>query len=247
MNTWLSRCLLGGLVLATPAFAQDEDDSPYSYSDDESEQEDEEQPRRSRYADPGDELEDIAEQEGDEKSFKKMYRADDPNTGIATELLMGALLLDSSRGASAESGLGLGLRFTWEYGRLIDNETLHEALWADVRWTYGSYGAGTTLVSGNTNIHFFTVAPAYELKLSSAFGVYAQVGAGAAYQATSLKVGEAETVVNGLKPVLQYGVGLRLRPRVSDALSLAFRLELVRFRRGYMDDTFIGGSVGTAF
>jgi hypothetical protein len=245
VNTWLSRCLLGGLLLAAPAFAQDEDD-PYSYSDDETEQE-EEQPRRSRYADPGDEFKDIAEQEGDEKSFKKMYRADDPNTGIATELIVGALLLDSSRGASAESGLGLGLRFTWEFGRLIDNETLHEALWGDVRWTFGGYQAGTTLVSGSTNIHFFTVAPAYELKLTNAFGVYAQVGAGAAYQATSLLVGEAQTVVNGLKPVLQYGVGLRLRPRVSDSLSLAFRLELMRFRRGYMDDTFIGGSLGTAF
>lgn len=245
MNNWLSRFLLGGLLLATPALAQDDDD-PYTYSDD-YEQEEEEQPRRSRYADPGEEFREIAEQEGDEKSFRKMYRADDPNTGIATELLLGALMLDSSRGASAESGLGLGLRFTWEYGRLLDNETLHEALWADVRWTYGSYQAGTTLVSGNTNIHFFTVAPAYELKFSKAFGVYAQVGAGAAYEATSLKVGEAETVVNGLKPVLQYGVGLRLRPRVSDSLSLAFRLELMRFRRGYMDDTFIGGSLGTAF
>lgn len=246
MNTWLSRCLLGGLLLATPALAQDEDDSPYSYSDDETEQE-EEAPRRSRYSDPGDELKDIAEQEGDEKSFRKMYRTDDPNTGIAAELLAGALLLDSSRGASAESGLGLGLRFTWEFGRLIDNETLHEALWGDVRWTYGSYQAGTTLVSGKTNIHFFTVAPAYELKLTSAFGVYGQVGFGAAYEATSLKVGEAETVVNGMKPVLQYGVGLRGRPRLSDSVSLALRLELTRFRRGYMDDTFIGGSIGTAF
>jgi hypothetical protein len=30
-------------------------------------------------------------------------------------------------------------------------------------------------------------------------------------------------------------------------MSLAFRVEVMRFRRGYMDDTFVGGSIGTAF
>jgi hypothetical protein len=223
VHTWLSRCLLGGLLLAPPALAQDED-----------EQEEEEAPRRRR--DPG-----------DEPTFQKLYRSDDPNTGVAGELLLGALLLDSSRGAFADASLGVGLRFTWEFGRLIDNERLHEALWGDVRWTYGRLQEGTSFVSGRTNIHFFTVAPAYELKLARALGVYAQVGAGAALQLTSLTLGEQVTEVNGLKPVLQYGVGLRARPRLSDAVSLALRLELVRFRRGYMDDTFLGGSIGTAF
>lgn len=246
MNTWLSRCLLGGLLLASPALAQEED-SPYRYSDDETDSYEEEQPRRrSRYADPGDEFREIAEQEGDEPTFKKMYRLDDPNTGIAGEFLAGALLLDNPAGA-AKVGLGLGLRFTWEFGRLLDNSTLHEALWGDVRWTYGNLQDGTTLVHGKSNIHFFTVAPAYELKLARYFGVFAQVGIGAAFQATSLTVGEQETVVNGMKPVLQYGVGLRARPRLSDALSLSIRLEAMRFRRGYMDDTFLGGSIGTAF
>jgi hypothetical protein len=28
---------------------------------------------------------------------------------------------------------------------------------------------------------------------------------------------------------------------------LAWRIELMRFRRGYMDDTFVGASLGTAF
>ena len=79
----VSLCLL--LLTASPALAQEED-SPYSYSDDDSGYE-EEQPRRSRYADPGEELREAAEQEGDEPSFKKMYRVDDPNTGVAAELL----------------------------------------------------------------------------------------------------------------------------------------------------------------
>jgi hypothetical protein len=248
VNTWLLRCLVGGLVLATPALAQDED-APYAYPDDEpAQQEEEEKPRRSRYADPGEEFKEAAEQEDDEEqSFQRMYRLDDPNTGLAGELIAGALLLDSSRGAFAETMLGVGLRFTWEYGRLLDSVTLRDALWADVRWTWGALNNGTELISSQTNVHYFTLAPAYELRLSNALGVYAQVGGGAAYHATSLSVGDQETVVNGLKPVIQYGVGLRGRPRLSDTLSLAFRVEVTRFRRGYMDDTFIGGSIGTAF
>jgi hypothetical protein len=248
VNTWLLRCLVGGLVLSTPALAQD-DDAPYAYPDDEPSQEEEEvKPRRSRYADPGEEFKEVAEQEDDdEKSFKRLYRMDDPNLGLAGEVIAGALLLDSSRGAFAETLLGVGLRFTWEYGRLLDSEALRDALWADVRWTYGALSDGTTYLTSQTNVHYFTLAPAYELRLFNGLGLYGQVGGGAAYHATSLMVGTKETVVNGLKPVIQYGVGLRGRPRLSDSLSLAFRVEVTRFRRGYMDDTFIGGSIGTAF
>ncbi|XXF80582.1 hypothetical protein P2318_12780 [Myxococcaceae bacterium GXIMD 01537] len=247
MNTWILRCLLGGLVLATPALAQD-DDAPYAYPDEASSDRDEDDaPRRSRYADPGDEFREAAEHGDEAEGFQRMYRRDDTNTGIAAEVLGGALLLDSSRGAAADTTLGFGLRLTWEFGRLLDSERLREALWADARWTYGSLSDGTELIAGKTNIHFFTLAPAYELKLAGTFGVYAQLGLGAALQTTSLTIGQQETVVNGLKPVFQYGVGLRARPRLSEKMSLAVRLEVTRFRRGYMDDTFIGASVGPAF
>jgi hypothetical protein len=68
-----------------------------------------------------------------------------------------------------------------------------------------------------------------------------------AFQSTSIVIGEEETGVKGLKPLLQYGVGFRGRPRLNERMSLTFRVELMRFRRGYMDDTFLGGSIGTAF
>ncbi len=58
--------------------------------------------------------------------------------------------------------------------------------------------------------------------------------------------------------VIQYGGGLRFRvPIFSDAYiqehsstevpRVSFRLEFTRLRRGYMDDTFIGGSLGMTF
>lgn len=253
VKTWLARCLLGGLVLSTPALAQDDDD-PYAYPDEEparSNDEDEDYERnKKKNLDETDDFRRVSEQEGEDGDFKALSGLDDPNMGVAVELIAGALLLDSSRGQFAETRLGLGVRGTWEYGRILDNESLREALWADLRWTYGSLSDGTAFVSGDTRLHYFTIAPAYELKLGkSDFGFFAQAGGGVTYQATSITVDDTETKVNGLKPVLQYGVGFRGRPRISSTsnLRLVFRLEALAFRRSYMNDFFLGGSLGTAF
>jgi hypothetical protein len=245
VHSRLLLAFLGALALSSPALAQDEDeDAPYAYPDDEDEDAPRKLPRRS---DPTADYGRMDEEE--EGNFEKMYRLDDPNTGLAGEVILGAMLLSSSKGAFAETGLGLGLRFTWEYGRILDSEPLREALWADVRWMMAGLSDGTDLIAGRNRIHYFTVAPAYEFTFGAAqaFGVFGQVGGGMALQSSTLSVGATDTNVKGLKPVFQYGVGFRGRPRLSDRMALAFRVELTRFRRGYMNDTFIGGSLGTAF
>nr|WP_225937284.1 hypothetical protein [Myxococcus sp. RHSTA-1-4] len=252
VKTWLVRCLLGGLVLSTPALAQDDDD-PYAYPDEEtsrSEEDDESYDRRVKNVDQTDDFRRVSEQEGEDGDFKALSGLDDPNLGVAVEFITGALFVDSSRGDFADTRVGLGVRATWEYGRILDSEPLREALWADLRWTYGSLSDGTRFISGDTRLHYFTIAPAYELKLGkSDFGFFAQAGGGLAYQATSLTVDANVTKVNGLKPLLQYGLGFRGRPRLTSSgnLRLAFRVEALAFRRGYMNDFFLGGSVGTAF
>ncbi|WP_171817742.1 hypothetical protein [Pyxidicoccus fallax] len=253
MKTWLVRCLLGGLVLSTPALAQDDDD-PYAYPDEEparsSEEEEDSYERRRKNVDETDDFRRVSEQEGEDGDFKALSGLDDPNLGVAVEFITGALLVDGTRGNFADTRMGLGVRATWEYGRILDSEPLREALWADLRWTYGSLSEGTRFITGDTRLHYFTIAPAYELKLGkSDFGFFAQAGGGIAYQATSLTVGEDVTKVNGIKPLLQYGVGFRGRPRLTSSgnLRLAFRLEALAFRRGYMNDFFLGGSLGTAF
>ncbi|QSQ24995.1 hypothetical protein JY651_08710 [Pyxidicoccus parkwayensis] len=253
MKTWLARCLLGGLVLsASSAFAQDDDD-PYAYPDEEkprSKDDDEYEGRKKKNVDETDDFRRVAEQEGEDGDFKALSGMDDPNTGLAFELISGALLVNSSRGQFAETRLGLGLRATWEYGRILDSEPLREALWADLRWTMGSLSDGTDFISADTRIHYFTIAPAYELKLGqSDFGFYAQVGGGVAYQSASLTVDSEVTKVNGIKPLLQGGVGFRGRPRISSTsnMRLAFRIEALAYRRSYMTDFFLGGSLGTAF
>lgn len=252
MKTWLVRCLLGGLCFSAPALAQDDDD-PYAYPDEEparSKRDDDAYERRRKNVDETDDFRRVAEQEGDDGDFERLAGLDDPNLGVAVEFISGALLLDSPRGRAVDTHLGLGVRATWEYGRILDNESLRENLWADLRWTFGSVSDGTRFITGDTRLHYFTIAPAYELKLGkSDFGFFAQAGGGLAYQATSITVDATETKVNGLKPLLQYGVGFRGRPKLTSSgnLRLAFRLEALAFRRGYMNDFFLGGSLGTAF
>lgn len=241
--------LLGALALSTPALAQyeDDEDAPLAYPDDDEAEEDTPRklPRRSN--DPTADYDRM--QSDSEEEFEQMAGGDDPNKGFAGEAVLGAMLLESSRGRFADPTPSFGLRFTWEYGRILNNEPLREALWADVRWMMAGESSGTELINGSSRNHYFSVAPAYEFVFgeSKAFGVFGQLGGGIAYQTTSLTIGTEVTAVKGLKPLLQYGLGFRGRPRLSDKMSLSFRLELMRFRRGYLDDTFVGGSLGTAF
>ena len=81
--------------------------------------------------------------------------------------------------------------------------------------------------------------------------VYAQLGMGFAFNSTSLTINSTVQGANGTKLLFQYGGGIRARPLIFEfnggALRVSFRFELTRFRRGYMDDTFVGGGAGVTF
>ena len=182
---------------------------------------------------------------------KLLGRTDDSAVGLSVELLGGLMLLESSRGNGFAPQFGWGAQLTWDYGRLISDTVLHDAFFVDLSYRNARYQAGTDLVYVTSQYHYFTVAPAYEIPFGegSAYGAYAQVGAGVALESSSLHSGTAITPVGGLRPVFQYGLGLRGRPLVSDdgRLRLVFRLELTRFRRAYMDDTYLGATFGIAY
>jgi hypothetical protein len=232
---------LGLLLLAGPAFA-DKDDQPIPYPDEETK----ELPRRSNptYVDKEVPVE-------KEDRAKLLGRTDDPNIGFAAELIAGAMLVSSSRGQGGDTSFAYGLRATWEWGRLLPDEFFHEAFFADFSWAYAGLADGTTEIHGNSNFHYFTIAPAFLFPFGarSSFGVYGQLGGGLAYQADSIHIGNVETSVSGVKPLFQYGLGFRGRPPLNSegTVRLCFRLELTRFRRSYMDDTLIAGAMGVDF
>ena len=97
----------------------------------------------------------------------------------------------------------------------------------------------------------------------SPVSVYGQLGIGLVFNPSQVEINKTPTTLTGNKILFQYGGGLRFRPLVvtwgrksrinadfagaDDGMRVSFRVELTRFRRGYIDDTFFGGSLGVTF
>jgi hypothetical protein len=180
---------------------------------------------------------------------RELATGDDPSLGLGAELVGGLFLLASPRGAMANPTFGGGARVTWDFGRLFAEPWVHEGFFLDGTWLWTGYSDGTPAAQASSSMHNLTLSPAFELTFGpeSAYGVYAQVGGGISLESVSLQTGT--TAANqGINPLLQYGVGFRGRPRLSDEsnLRLTFRVELTRLRRGYLDDTLLLGSLGLA-
>jgi len=238
----LAALPLVALLAALPAVA-DEGDGAIPYPEDEQDAPAPARPARRRVVE--DDLRQSVEE--DEERSRPMAPLDDPALGLAGEVLGGIMLLDSSRGA-LDAQPAFGLRFTWELGRTLEDALLHEALFLDVGWLWSRQWAGTSAVFGDSSLHAFTLAPAFGFSLGgerSPVVAFLQLGGGLAYQATRISYEGGATDVSGVKPLLQYGGGLRGRPLINEnGLRLSFRVELTRYRRPYMDDTFLGAGLG---
>jgi hypothetical protein len=236
------------LSLAPAARAQS-DDEPIPYPGDEPVS-----PRRRNLPPISDPTYKPKEETEVEKQDRQVDLAflDDPAVGWVVEAFGGVMLIESSRGAWFEPRLAGGARVTWELGRHFWSEVLRDGLFCDLGYTYSLLHDGTTLINEDTNFHYFTLAPAFGLPvgLGSDYIAYVQVGGGLVLQYSALHWGSArETQLMGLKPGFQYGIGLRGDPSISPdgKMRLSFRIELTRYLRQYMTDTFLGASVGAAF
>lgn len=245
--------LIFSFLLALPlsGWAQSGDDTPIPYEDDDEVQGD--APRPARQVTEHERK--TADDTGEDETAYEVSRGhlDDPNLGLSVEGLAGAMLLDAARGALADPRFMAGARLTWEYGRLLSDEDLREVFFADLTWQATATGDGTAQVRADTTYHDFSIAPAFAWKFSPApVALFAQVGAGVSYVSSQLRVGETTTEVDGVRFLFQYGLGMRFRPGIvarhgKDVLRLSFRLEVTRFVRGIMHDTFLGGSAGLTF
>jgi hypothetical protein len=233
-------------LLSVPAFAQSDDDAPIPYEDDTVQQETV-KPRKGKKR----RAEEIREEDEEERAGEESKTSlDDPNIGVGGELLSGLALLDASRGG-VDPRYYFGVRFTWEFGRLIADEYLREMFFADVTWFYATSKDGTAQVNVDTHLHDFTLAPAFNLPFGqgSWMSFYAQVGAGFDYSYSTTKIDANTVTLGGTKFLFQYGVGLRGRPAVvaDGSVRIAFRIEVTRFVRGYMHDMYIGAGLGMTF
>lgn len=234
------------LALSVSAFAQSDDDAPIPY-DDEGAVEQKDAPKKSKKKRRTEIREEDEEEAAGEESLAAV---DDPNIGVGGELIAGVGLLDASRGG-LDPRFQFGVRFTWEWGRLIPDEYLREMFFADVQWTMATTKDGTNQVSTTSTLHNFTVAPAFALPFGqgSWMSAFAQVGAGFNFASTATKIDNNTVALSGTKFLFQYGVGLRGRPAVvgDGSVRISFRIDVTRYIRGYMHDMFIGGGIGLIF
>ncbi len=251
----MKRALICFILLALPAFAQPQQDEAIPYDDDVRADDSPiidatSKKKKKKKKNVSDER--LREDEDDARTRDEtMTHVDDPNTGLGVEVFAGLLLLESSRGVGVYPLFSGGVRATWEFGRLIPDEFLREMFFADVQWQFAQSTDGTTQVHATSAQHYFTVAPAVAIPLGnkSPIAAYAQLGAGFNANFTTVVVDEVSTPITGGKFLFQYGIGLRGRPAVVDdgTVRITFRIELTRFLRGYMSDTFIGAGVGVLF
>jgi hypothetical protein len=236
------------LLASMVASAQSDDDAPIPYGDGDESATDKVTPKKKKKRRAAEEIreEDQEEAEGEES----LANIDDPNIGIGGEIMSGVALLDSSKGG-VDPRYYFGLRFTWEFGRLIPDEFLREMFFMDVTWTYAASKDGTTQVNVDTHLHDFTLAPAFALPFGnkSPLAFYAQLGLGFDYSYSVTKIDQQTVTLGGTKFLFQYGIGLRGRPAVvgDGSVRIQFRIEVTRFIRGYMHDMYIGGGIGMIF
>lgn len=251
MRAW---ALLSLLLAALPAASAqrrgggDDDDKPIPYSD----QEDDEDRRRElpRKSDPTPYVREETEVEQKDRE-ESLTHLDDPNIGLAIDLVAGVMLLDSARGVLGEARFLGGARFTWEFGRLIPDEFVREMFFIDLMYAHTQMTEGTEAISVNTAYHYFALAPAFALPFGpkSPAAFFLQGGFGFNVQPITITTQGEPVQLAGTKALFQYGAGFRFRPALlaDEKLRLSFRFEFTRFRRGYMDDTFLGGSMGLSF
>lgn len=257
------KILFVALLVAAVAHAQsDEGAIPYS---DEVKQDERNRRELSKSSEGSSTLREETEVESIERE-ESLAAIDDPSIGLSGELILGVLLLDSSRGAGFEPKAMSGLRFTWEWSRtFFSDELFRELAFVDVSWSHAASTDGTQEINATSNYHYFSLAPAFAFPFgaNSPVSVYAQLGIGFVFNPSVLEINKARTTVAGNKLLIQYGGGLRFRPLVLtwerdgdrnanyaeavNGMRLSFRIEFTRFRRGYIDDTFVGGSLGLTF
>ncbi len=259
------RPLLLALLLLAPLARAQSDEGAIPYSDDEAQDERNRRELPNKSDSPSSGPRDETEVEAQERE-QSLAAIDDPSIGLSLEFLGGVMLLDSSRGGLFDPKGMAGLRFTWEWSRTVfSNEFAREASFVDVTWSHAANGEGTTLVNSTANYHYFSFAPAVSFPFGpkSPAAFFAQLGVGAVFNSSNVTINQLVTPISGAKLLFQYGVGFRFRPLVvtwgrtsgansdfahaEDGMRVSFRIELTRFRRGYIDDTFVGGSAGVTF
>ena len=143
-----------------------------------------------------------------------------------------------------------GVRVNWAPGFFFldpEDDFWRNALLVELSYDYVSSSDGTTLVNTKSGLHDLNAHVMFGYPAQKVLLFYGLLGPGMTVQTVTYNVGTDTTPLTGIKFNLAYGLGARLSLPVSDRFAFVSRMELVRLRRGYLNDTFLTFSVGGAF
>lgn len=184
----------------------------------------------------------------------RLARVDEPTAGIHVEGAAGSLLLESSRGAGFDPSFTLGARLGGEIARLFSSDENTRRVWLlELFWLRQTSNFGTSLISTQTTLDFFSLAPAYAVNLDGRHHLQLlfQVGGGVAFQQAVLRTSPKlpSKSISGIKPLLEAGAGLRWQIDLNSnqSLRLVLRADAMYVRRGYLNDILFLGCTGLSF
>jgi hypothetical protein len=220
----------------------DDEDAPRRRSSSDDEEDWNSRPKPPRTA----EEELRAEQSGDDR---RLSRLDEPGTGLAAELYLGAIFLDDAiDGFRSDFAWGLGL--TWQLGHLLfapENDFLHNGIALEAGYLHPlASNVGTEEVRVEAGYHDLWLAALVGYPFKH-LHVYGKIGPAMCIQPVSYDVQGQLTSWTATKGGLIYGIGTRTTVYLDNNIGIAARIELSRIRRGYMDDTLVSGGIGLAF
>jgi len=179
---------------------------------------------------------------------ESLAAADEPGHAVAAELMLGAYFLHSPL-PGVETRFTMGLNVSWGAGRYLFSpewEFFHNNLFLEVSYLATKASVGTESVQVTSWYHTLSLAILFGYPLDPLL-FYAKVGPSMTITPITYDVQGSLTSFSGLKGGVVYGVGVRTNYYVNDNIGIAGRIEIVRFRRGYLDDTMLAFGVGAAF
>lgn len=198
--------------------------------------------------------EDLADADAEDES---MAAADEPGHALSFTALLGVAFVDNPIPA-VDTRFNLGCSFAWGAGRYIFDpewEFLHNNFIVDVTWTYAfrtSTGTDSVRVASDHNTLSLAIAFGYPIPIEGATSashllLYGKIGPAMTISSVQYDVQGSAVSFVGVKGGVVYGVGARTNIYLDSTVGLAVQLEVLGYRRGYLNDAQINAGMGVAF
>lgn len=190
--------------------------------------------------------------EYEEWEDESLYSLDEPGIGMTAGIILGPAFLHSPLpGVSTKFGFGLDLSL--QLGRYLfapEWDFLHRNFILELAWLMAGAnsdsGTDEIRVGAGRGVHVLSLALLFGYPLSD-FLIYAKIGPLLGIMNVKYDVQGEVNNFTGVKGGVVYGGGVRASIYTTDAVGIAARIEVLGYRRGYLNDVMLAFGAGVAF